>query len=522
MNDPLATISTRSTPQTSKIKGTVPNSAGGFSYPVDDWGRLNRFLILGTAGGSYYASEHALTKDNADVVMRCVKLDGLRTVKTIVEISVAGRNPKQHPVMFALAVCAGADDPITRASALDALPLVARTGTHLFLFARYVEQFRGWGRGLRTAVGNWYLNQEHLELQLAKYKQREGWSHRDLLRLAKPRPERGSDTDKALAWAVGKNDSPEGFLGACEDAATANTKQLIKLITEWHLPWEVLPSEKLNDPDVLRALLPSMGIGALVRNLNRLTISGAMKPLSDELNFVVGKLTSEKAIKQSRIHPINILTALTTYSSGKGVRGSQTWTPIGNITDALDVAFRLAFANVEPANKRTMVALDVSGSMGWTTIAGTQITPAMGSAAMALITVATEPQVYVTAFSHGMVPVSGITPKSTLAAAVQAAAGITMGGTDCSLPMKHALQAGIKVDTFVIYTDSETYAGTPHPSQALRQYREKTGIPAKLIVVGMVSNGFTIADPNDAGMLDVVGFDTSAPAVMADFSAGRI
>jgi 60 kDa SS-A/Ro ribonucleoprotein len=45
---------------------------------------------------------------------------------------------------------------------------------------------------------------------------------------------------------------------------------------------------------------------------------------------------------------------------------------------------------------------------------------------------------------------------------------------------------------------------------------------AKLIVVGMVSNGFSIADPNDAGMLDVVGFDTSAPAVMADFSAGRI
>jgi 60 kDa SS-A/Ro ribonucleoprotein len=265
-----------------------------------------------------------------------------------------------------------------------------------------------------------------------------------------------------------------------------------------------------------------MGIGALVRNLNRLTVSGTMKPLSDELNFVVGKLTSEKAIKQSRIHPINILTALTTYSSGKGLRGSGTWTPIGNITDALDVAFRLAFANVEPANKRTMVALDVSGSMGWSTIAGTNITPAMGSAAMALITVATEPQVYVTAFSQGMVPVPGITPKSTLKSVVEAAARITMGGTDCAAPMVHALQAGIKVDTFVIYTDSETWAGGIHPSQALRRYREKMVPDAKLIVVGMVSNGFSIADPNDAGMLDVVGFDTSAPAVMADFSAGRI
>jgi 60 kDa SS-A/Ro ribonucleoprotein len=39
-------------------------------------------------------------------------------------------------------------------------------------------------------------------------------------------------------------------------------------------------------------------------------------------------------------------------------------------------------------------------------------------------------------------------------------------------------------------------------------------------VVGMTATEFTIADPSDAGMLDVVGFDAAAPAVMADFSRG--
>jgi 60 kDa SS-A/Ro ribonucleoprotein len=34
----------------------------------------------------------------------------------------------------------------------------------------------------------------------------------------------------------------------------------------------------------------------------------------------------------------------------------------------------------------------------------------------------------------------------------------------------------------------------------------------------MVSNGFTIADPNDSGMLDVVGFDTATPSIIADFA----
>jgi hypothetical protein len=58
--------------------------------------------------------------------------------------------------------------------------------------------------------------------------------------------------------------------------------------------------------------------------------------------------------------------------------------------------------------------------------------------------------------------------------------------------------------------------------QALRQYRDRTGIPARLVVVGMVSNRFTIADPKDAGMLDVVGFDTSAPTIISQFAAGDI
>ena len=47
---------------------------------------------------------------------------------------------------------------------------------------------------------------------------------------------------------------------------------------------------------------------------------------------------------------------------------------------------------------------------------------------------------------------------------------------------------------------------------------DQSGINAKLAVVGMVSNGFSIADPNDPGMLDVVGFDTAIPNVLTEFA----
>jgi 60 kDa SS-A/Ro ribonucleoprotein len=83
--------------------------------------------------------------------------------------------------------------------------------------------------------------------------------------------------------------------------------------------------------------------------------------------------------------------------------------------------------------------------------------------------------------------------------------------------MLHAIQNRLLVDAFVVLTDSETWAGDIHPVQALRRYRERSGLPARLIVVGMVSNGFTIADPDDGGMMDVVGFDAAVPQLMSDF-----
>ena len=46
------------------------------------------------------------------------------------------------------------------------------------------------------------------------------------------------------------------------------------------------------------------------------------------------------------------------------------------------------------------------------------------------------------------------------------------------------------------------------------------GIDAKLIVVGMAANEFSIADPDDPGMLDVAGFDLSVPNLISEFSRG--
>ncbi|MDP3766569.1 MAG: TROVE domain-containing protein [Dehalococcoidia bacterium] len=543
-------VNTKQTPQSEPIPGSqqVPNSAGGFAFAVDDWTRLDRFLVLGSEGGSYYASERKLTRENAACVERCLKADGARTVARIVEVSDKGRAPKNDPAILALAMCAKLGDDATRKVARAALPKVCRIGTHLLHFAEYVQTFGGWGRGTQDAVARWYNDKpvEDLTYQVIKYQSRDKWSHRDLLRLSKPRGAQDS-RDALYHWitkgwpSIGDVPHPDPLLRpvwAFEQLKRATTaKEAATLIREYKLPRECVPTQLLTDPGVWDALLHSgIGLTALLRNLATMTRVGLLAPLASATAEVQRRLVDREAIKRARVHPIAVLAALLTYRQGRSVRGSGTWTPVMAIADALDAAFYLAFDAIEPTGKRTLLALDVSGSMSNGECAGVPgLTPRVGSAAMALVTAAVEPQHAFVAFTSGAPGewVGGrsqyagyncalseltISPRQRIDDVCQQTVRLPMGGTDCSLPMLWAQARKIPIDTFIVYTDSETWAGQIHPVQALRQYRQAMGIGAKLIVVGMVANEFSIADPSDGGMMDVVGFDTAAPAVMADFA----
>jgi 60 kDa SS-A/Ro ribonucleoprotein len=539
-------FSLRRTLQSEPVPGTVTNSAGGYAFPVDAWARLDRFLVLGSEGGSYYATERALTRENAQATIRAIEEDGGRAVARIVEISQSGRAPKNGPAIFALALAASLGNEDTKRLAMAAIPKVCRTGTHLFQFAEACQGFRGWGRGLRRGIAAWYTGKsaDQLALQVVKYRQRDGWTHRDLLRLAHPLTEdaarkelfdwvcrdqlRSSSASCGSALLNDGEGLPKLVTAFVQLSKAQSADEITQLIVEHDLPREAVPTEWLNDPKVWHALLERMPMTALVRNLGKLSSVGVVKPLGDGLPLVLSALRDADRIRKARLHPLAILLALKTYAQGRGEKGKLTWEPVPQVIDALNAAFYTAFANVESCGKRILLALDVSGSMGGGGIAGTSLTPREGSAAMALMTAATEENYHIVGFTAAggdwqantrLTPLP-LTPSMRLDDAVKAVSNLPFGGTDCALPMLHALEKGLKVDAFVVYTDSETWAGTIHPVQALREYREKTGIAAKLVVVGMVSNGFSIADPNDGGMLDVVGFDAAAPAVIADFIRG--
>jgi 60 kDa SS-A/Ro ribonucleoprotein len=409
---------TRRVPQWAPIPGSdqVPNAASGYAWEIDDWSRLHRFLVLGSEGGSYYASETALTQENAKAVARCLAEDGLRTVAEIVRLSAEGRAPKNDPAIFALAMAAGTGDERTRRAALDGLPQVCRTGTHVFRFATFVEGFRGWGRSLRRGVGNWYAAQpvDALAYQAVKYRQREGVTHRDLLRLAHPAKlvSAGNPTldvspehERLFEWIVrgGKADGlpriVEGFVLASSAQSPAQSAALVR---EYRLPREAVSSEHLTSPDVWEALLEDMPMTAMIRNLATMTRVGLLESGSGATANVVAQLGDSLRIRRARVHPIALLAALRTHQAGRGARGRNEWSPVREIVDALDAAFYTAFESVEPTGKRMLLALDVSGSMTSGEVAGVPgLTPRDASAALALVTAATEKRYEIVGFFTG-------------------------------------------------------------------------------------------------------------------------
>jgi 60 kDa SS-A/Ro ribonucleoprotein len=517
--------------------GLVRTNQGGKAYELDLLGRVRRFLILGTEGNTLYASEQKRTKENMDWIKDAFDQYGDKVVDLIVDVSDQGLAPKNDPALVALAMALSYKNENdlrrqeeVRQAAYFAIPKVARIGTHLFHLVEYVNGMRGWGSGLRNAVASWYETKSPMALanQVTKYQQRDGWSHRDVLRKAHPRVN-GVKNDilrYVVSGTVGEGDHEAiRYLEAVERVKRSdNTAEIVQLIGEYNLPREVLPTQALNDAEVWDALLRSgkgMPIHALLRNLGNLAKHGVLKQNSDGARYVLDRLSDSDALRSARVHPIDALKAKLVYGYGRGMLGDGSWPVNRNITDALEDAFYGTFKFIEPTGKRGVLGLDVSGSMSMGTVGGIiGFTPCMASAAMAMVTARVEREYAILGFADGVTHLD-ITAKDTLESAMRKALRHNFGGTNHAALFDFAKRQKFPSDYFIVYTDNET--GYGDTGKAIREYRRSMQIhDAKVITVGMVANRFTIADPKDRNMLDVVGFSTDVPSLMSEFIRGNI
>lgn len=506
----------------------IRGRSGGYMFDAGIWKLLRRCLLIGTAENSYYANKKALTDDFVAVVRSAVAENPHRVAEEIVYAS-DGRAINNSAPIFALVLLSMGETAEAKKAFLEIFPQVVRTGSHFYEWLNYSKSLRGFGKVVREAGRNW-LSQDAkaLAYQLLKYQQRQGFSHRDALRLFHIKPPT-EDHNQLFSWVVkGWEELPEAI--GSEALAQVwwyewlkrHPDQTHEAIIKGRLTHEMAAPVGKMDVQAWQLLFEEMPVGAMLRNLGSLTEIGVLQgDKTANLDRVESVLNSKERLRKGRIHPLDALKALKIYQSGGRLGMSKkTWEPVPRIVDILEKTVALSFDVVEPTGKVFMHAVDISGSMGLM-VGPACLTCCEIATTMALVTAKAEKNYAIRGFSTKFCDLE-ITAADTFSSAVAKASNRNFGGTDAAVAYDWMIENQFKADVICFWTDSESWAGSRHPSVALAEYRQKVNPDVKAVYITLAPYRITLVDPTDPLSWDLSGFDPGIPRVIQMLAADEL
>lgn len=568
------------------------NNSPDFFYNIDSKDYITRALMFGATDNQYSStSKKGLDDASREYIETQIKNgNGNQVLDLVKEIYLSSRSPKQDAVFMTHALlCRSTDDALRKASLefLQEYRTISQLYTWKTFHATVGGGSKGFGRGVKRNLNSWILSKtpDQLAHQVSKYMKRGEWGISDLLKCIhtktgtgdnrvlkdntvknkdkQPLPAKPIDLvlryavdgiDKMNELATSYNLTDEKvykYLKAVDTAKHIELKKddqidyLVKLIQHFNLSREQVNTGALNQVKVQTALLVNkektrvtMPATALLRNLANLTRIGVFED-KHVLDMVVSHLKNTDMITKSYIHPVSVITAWFTYRKGHGKLSSNTWTPIPELTSALEEMFYLSFKNLTPTGKRLCFLIDASGSMCSDSLCD-GISNAEIAALLAMVFTRAEANAdkpvqhtfylftsdrkcggYYIMGNTGLTDVSDkIHAKATFNDVFTATQRSDWGMTDISKGILHAKQFHQLYDGFVVITDNDVNSGIK-PSLALQQYRDAMNVPAKMAIVATQLNSLSIADPSDKYMMDFCGFDSHLPKLLQEFLGGK-
>lgn len=525
----------KSTPQSKAIPGREnemkKNLAGGYSFKADDWNALRRWLLTGSMNDAYYQGKEEMTEQNVQLLAGLINKDPSRVAQEILDASKKGVSV--HTPILALALLSTGDGTAKNAFK-EIFTSTVRTASHLYEFMTYAKTYRGMGSLIHKAANKWLdsKNTSDLEYQFLKYQSRDGFSGRDILRLVKPH----ADGDKAALYNWVAGGSKKNPLIPAEQLPEtlqrikiyetlkkgASEADVVDAIMKFGLTHEMIPANIARTKAVWQALFEKMPIGATIRNLGNLTEKGIFDNRK-YLDMLEERFTGEN-LKKAYTHPIVLASAMKVYDAG-GTAGKSSlrWTPIPRVDDILDKAVNDCFDVLEPTGKDFFFALDVSGSMTGGRVGTMWMTPYEVEGVMSLASIKSEKNYFVGGFNDSFTPIDTLRKNTSFKQSMNFWRG-GFGSTDASQAYEYAIKNKVYTDVFVFFTDSESWSGWRHPSQALAEYRTKINKNAKAIYVTLVPNGdhITLADPKDPHSYDIAGFTSETPKLISMIATDQL
>lgn len=387
------------------VSRPVKNLAGGKAFSMDAKTELVHAVLTTFLEDKFYES-------GPDRLNRIVALVGKVNPEFVAKLAIVARKEFNlrsvtHLLLGELSHVHNGDGLVKSAIVESAIRPDDLTEIASYLEGNLPKQVK---RGIRNALLKFN------PYQLAKYKgEGKGISLVDLFNLTHPNPKFASKEQKK-AW-----------------------KQLIEGKLASFDTWETELSNAKDDKGRKKALESliaedKMGYMALLRNLNNLIKYDVNKKTIDR---VIEKLTDEDEVHNSKQLPFRF------YTAYQNVTGNR------EFKDAISEAMDIALDNTPELKGKTLIAVDVSGSMSGDPIQKASIFAATLMKANKRADVV----LYDTRIRE--VELSSRIPVIDLADKVMKLA--TGGGTETSLVFKWAKKEGKEYDRIIILSDNESW-----------------------------------------------------------------
>lgn len=500
--------------------------------------QLRQFLLTGSEDGVYRAGALQLEPDRTPALLSFVQANGADLVDAIVRSPYA----RTEAALYALAIAASPRfaGEETNSCALAALPIVARKAQHLAVFSGYVAKTRGWGRGLRSAVANWYNAQPVASLasQILRRPASNRKLHRTLLRLSHPKA--GSLPQNALYQWI--SDGRLGHLATPEIRANelrmvegyermrkaSSAQEAAGIIEIFRLGPAQVPKQWRSAPQVWEAMFDHLQYRELLRFLPVMTASGMLSRQSGNAALAVARIADRKRIAAAKVHPFELAVGMARYRAASRIAAVE------SVFDALDEALTISAAaqpglwpatDADALDGRIVIGVDATASMQATAVSGTPgLSASLAGAAIAMGIALSAgpagrregPPVSIVPFHREVGDPIDVGPRTRIAEVLNQIRA-RPSRSDAGAVIDCAMRKRQRVHTFVIVTDRTGDAA--RLQEVLRRYREAMGIEARLALFQLASREVPGWEP-EAGTIAFAGLEPQSPAAWSGFLSG--
>lgn len=278
-------------------------------------------------------------------------------------------------------------------------------------------------------------------------------------------------------------------------------KKIVSDSLEIPYTWETELSSKGNTKEVWEELIASGRVGymALLRNLNNIVNA---KP--SNIDVALNTIKDEKAVLKSKVLPFRFYSA---YS-----KLAQNEITSSKVLDTLEEAIEVSVKNMEKLSGKTLIAVDVSGSMGSRISARSDVTCCDIARVLAAISTYICEDSICLAFDNELTKVS-LSSKSGIIANAKSIK-FNGGGTYCDLPIDYILENKIFVDRILMFSDnmcnhesfcsSYVYRRTP-TQRLLEKYRQE--VNKNVIVHAVDLQGYETKQVKGTGVNFIAGWN---------------